>query len=155
MKACLHVIILCKRTRCHRKEMELDRMELDRIFTAIKTRFIVTSCGGSTNRISQFFHHPLSLLLAYVPAHLKNVQQFLERLKQFNINGEERLSSKLQCGCTIYEHWHSNSCWSLCLAFAAASQEHSAVWVRSRRNWGTSAKRGRCEHIPLSCYTSK
>lgn len=48
--------------------------------SAIKTRPIVSSCGGPTDRISWFLHHLLSPLLSYVPAHLRNVQQFLEQL---------------------------------------------------------------------------
>ncbi|KAK6017486.1 hypothetical protein OSTOST_16992 [Ostertagia ostertagi] len=42
----------------------------------IKTRPIVSSCGGPTDAISWFLQHMLSPLLNHVPAHLKNVDPF-------------------------------------------------------------------------------
>ncbi|XGW28958.1 hypothetical protein V3C99_008620 [Haemonchus contortus] len=58
---------------------------------SIKTRPIVASCGGPTDRISWFLQHILGPLLSHVPSHLKNVKEFLEQLRKCNFHGKPRL----------------------------------------------------------------
>ncbi|KAK6009798.1 hypothetical protein OSTOST_25244, partial [Ostertagia ostertagi] len=68
------------------KTHKLVRSELDGTVdtTSIKTRPIVASCGGPTDRISWFLQRILCPLLQHVSSHLKNVRQFLEQLRQCN-----------------------------------------------------------------------
>ncbi|KAK6017298.1 hypothetical protein OSTOST_17183, partial [Ostertagia ostertagi] len=75
------------------KTHKLVRSELDGTVdtTSIKTRPIVASCGGPTDRISWFLQRILCPLLQHVSSHLKNVRQFLEQLRQCNFNNKPRL----------------------------------------------------------------
>ena len=56
----------------------------------IKTRPIVSSCGGPTDAVSWFLQHMLSPLLSYVPAHLKNADHFLRSLRGTTIPVDSR-----------------------------------------------------------------
>ncbi|EYC38018.1 hypothetical protein Y032_0749g2033 [Ancylostoma ceylanicum] len=69
--------------KTHKLDRSTDPLEID--LSTIKTRPIVSSCGGPSDRISWLLVKLLSPLLSYVGAHIVNSSEFIDAIKQCRV----------------------------------------------------------------------
>ncbi|EYB82562.1 hypothetical protein Y032_0357g3392 [Ancylostoma ceylanicum] len=69
--------------KTHKLEQDVDTINIDR--SSIKTRPIISSCGGPSDRISWLLVKLLSPLLHYVGAHIVNSQEFISAIQKCRV----------------------------------------------------------------------
>ncbi|EYC13444.1 hypothetical protein Y032_0044g997 [Ancylostoma ceylanicum] len=69
--------------KTHKLDQSVDLSEMD--ISKLKTRPIISSCGGPADRISWLLEKLLSPLLRYVGSHIVNSNEFIEAIQQCQV----------------------------------------------------------------------